>query len=74
LRKFHLSNQFHGTASFLDLSLSFLAEISCAHNDRDLGYPAFTKDFGVTKGEEVKDGCGVGFLGGEVCFSCFGRD
>ena len=60
-------NQFNNTSSLLDLLLSFLAEVSCSHNEWDLWYSALAEDFGVAEREEVEDRCGITLLRCEVC-------
>ena len=54
-----LCNKLDDAASLLDLTLSVFAEVSCAHNERDLWDATLAKDFAVAEWEEVEDGCGI---------------
>lgn len=72
----NLCNQLHNPTSLLDLPLGLLAEVARAHDERHVGYAAFTEDFCVAEGQEVEDGGGVGLhgVGAEVLFAGFGGD
>lgn len=61
-----LCDQLNHTTSLLNLLLSIPAEVTSAHNDRDLGELALAQDLGVAQWEEVDDGCGVGLLAAQV--------
>ena len=62
----HLRNQLNDTTGFLDLALSLLAHPPGADDDGDLWEPALSEHLGVSEGEEVEDGGGVGLLAGNV--------
>jgi hypothetical protein len=65
-------NELNDATGFLDLSLSFLADVACANDERDLRETALSEDLGVAKGEEVEDWCGITLLLLEVFLSLLG--
>jgi hypothetical protein len=73
-RVWNSSNKLNNTSRLLDLPLGLLAHISCSDNDRNLRYPSLAQNLAVAKREQIENGCSIGFLVGEVGFSCFGGD
>src|ERR1700753_340116 len=67
-------NELNDATSLLDLSFSFLADVACADDERDLRKTALSEDLGVAKREEVEDWRGVALLLLEVFLSLLGRD
>jgi len=65
-----LCDEFDNTTGILDLLLSQLREISGSDNHRDLWDFSFAKNLGVTKGNEVENGSGVGLGLGNICVAC----
>jgi len=55
-----LCDELHDTTSLLDLALSVLAEVACAHDERDLGDATLAENLAVAEREEIDDRCGVG--------------
>ena len=72
---FHLRYQLNNTTSLSNLSLSLLAEPSCAHEEGNGGESAFAQHLAIAEREEIEDGDGV-FLGtfGEVFVTLLGGD
>jgi len=56
----HLSNELDDTTGFLDLALSFLADVASLDNERDVGDTALSENLGVTEGEQIEDNGLVG--------------
>ena len=67
-------NQLNNTAGFLDLLLSFLAEVPCLYDNWDLWDSALAQNLGVTEWEEVDDrGC-VFLFAGDVGIASLNRN
>jgi len=47
----NLCDELHNTTGLLDLSLGLLADVTCAHNNRHLGYSALSEHLCVAEGE-----------------------
>lgn len=56
----NLCDKLDDATSLLDLALGVLAEVACAHNERNLWDAALAENFAVAEREEVEDWCGVG--------------
>jgi hypothetical protein len=70
-----LCDELDNTTGLLDLALSLGRDVTGANDDWDLGETTLAEDLGVTEGEEVEDGGGVGVtLAGEVLLALLGRD
>lgn len=69
-----LCDQLNNTTSLLDLLLGVTAEVAGADDDGDLGETALAEDLGVTEGQEVDDGGGVGLGAVQVGITLLGGD
>lgn len=69
-----LCDELDDTTGLLDLALGILGEVTGADDDGDLGETTLSEDLGVSEGEEVEDGGGLGGLVGEVLLALLGRD
>jgi hypothetical protein len=59
-------NEHDAATRFFDLSLGFLADVSCLHDNGDIREAALAEDLGVSEGEKIDDG-------GSVLRSIFGE-
>lgn len=56
----NLSDELNNSTGLEDLLLSLLGDVSCANDNGGLGQTALAQELGVSEGEEVNDGGGVG--------------
>lgn len=59
----HLSNELNHATGFLDLALSFLADVAGLDDERNLRDAALAEDLGVTERKKVNDD---GLVGGSL--------
>lgn len=69
-----LCDQLNNTTGLLDLLLGVGAEVAGTDDDGDLGETALAEDLGVTEGQEVDDGSGVGLGAAQVGIALLGGD
>jgi len=70
---FRLCDKLDNTTSLLDLLLCESRDVTCAHDNGDVGQATLSEDLRVAEREEVEHGCFVGLLV-QVLIAFLGRD